>query len=420
MSFATWKLEHTPFDSEDNSYGTKVTLSDYFNPILNMKIGDGKDSFKLEVTNYNNKYDNSFNPNDMLLLSRNVNSTSIDTSDILINGALRDVPEEVTSSKSNVKMQGYNYSETIMNVLIPVLDATDLDPAETIQQGLLWSGNHNNNFKVDWNALNPTSKYSSSGVKNTGGFYSSVGKIFYYKTLKTIIEELSKEEFTEDGKYYWFVDENNTLVWDKRLDNTKYTFDDTTSNFKSLKVSKDLKDVKNYIIMKGGRDAKHSPISFPAIDYSSVSKHGFKYFVHISSTTIAGNLIDVDIKAAMGEEKSYEEFKEWFLTNNYTPPWEIDGSTTNYTTFDGYNSGLRAHIKQELQREGDEMLRTTAFGTLMVTIDRSPLSGLWILGSVVSCAISNLDVSPKAMRIEEVQYTSVLDTYILKEDKGTI
>lgn len=481
--FATWKLEHTPYDSDLGTYGTKYTMDDYFRPILNMKIGDGRDSFKLEVVNPNGIYDTTFNPNDRMVISRKVNSTDLVSSDILMNGALRDVPEEVSSSKSNVKMDGYNYSETVMGAIIPVLTATNLNPVDAIKEGLRWAGLHNLNFKVTWYGLSGSvsatsasgsvttvtsssheltdgnnveitgttdynglwsisnvtkdtfdidTSYTSSqtgswsfgdnsSTKEDGSAFPNIGKVFYYKTLKQILEECSANEFTKDGEYYWFVNESNGLVFNKRIDNVANTFNDSTDNFKRLKVKKDIKDVKNYIIMKGGSDAKGSPISFLSPDYVSISKHGFKFLLYTSSTVVASHLTDVDAKSSTIDGSSVDDIKQFFEDGgSYTVPWLISGSANTYTTFDDYNNGLRAHIKQELDKEGDGILLTKSHGTLAVEIDRSPLSGLWDLGSVIACTIGNLGGTVKNMRVEEVQYTSVMDTYILKEDKGTI
>lgn len=413
--FVKWKLEHTPIDdSSASGYGTTTTLTEFFNPILNMKIGDGKDSFNFEIINYNKTYDTFFNPNDKMIISRIVNSTSLASSDVIMNGAIRDVPEQITYSKNNIKLTGYNYSETIMGAIIPILDATTLNSAEAIQQGLIIASANNTNFSVIWDSNNPS-------TKEDGTAFPSVGKVFYYKTLKDIIEEVTSKDYTNDGKYYWYVNQDNNLIWDKRIDNATDTFNDSTDNFSRLKVSKDINDVKNFIIMKGGRDAKSSPVSFPAADYASIGKHGFKYYVYTSSNIIGDNLIEVDAKSDTINGDSVQDIIDFFDTSgSYTVPWLIDGVANTYTTFKDYNDGLRTYIKQELSREGSSLLEDWAFGTLSVSIDRSPLEGMWYLGNVITCSISTLGDIAKNLRVEEVQYTTLLDTYVLKEDEGSI
>jgi hypothetical protein len=168
--------------------------------------------------------------------------------------------------------------------------------------------------------------------------------------------------------------------------------------------------------MKGGTDARGSPISYPVPNYASIGKHGFKFMVQVSSTTNARDLVDVDAKSTTIGGNSVADIEAFFASGSYSPPW----SSSTYTSFDDYNNGLRTYIKSELNKEGQSILETSAFGTLKITIDRSPLDGIWELGSVVKCSISNLEDDFKFMRVEEVQYTSTSDTYTLKEDKGTL
>lgn len=413
--FVKWKIEHTPYNDDTKAYdlGTS-TLTEYFNPIINAKLGDGRDSFKLDVKNVNNEYDESYNPNDKVIISRVINTSSFTSSDVKMNGVMRDIPEEKNYSKNNIKITGYNYTETIMGTIIPILDATSLDVAEAIQQGLIVASSNNSNFGVTWNST------TNITTKEDGSSFPTVGKIFYYKTLKDIIEELSSKTLTEDGNYYWFVDKENKLVWLKRVSSINYTFNDSTDFYSRIKVGKDSKDVKNFIIMKGGTDAKGSPISNLSPDYASIATHGFKYYIYTSTTTVAGDLIDADVKATVGSDSGTDELKTYIDTYGYTVPWKINGVANNYSSFDDYNSGLRTFIKQELKKEGQILLDSMAYGTLTVSIDRSPLDGEWGLGDVIDCTISNIGEVSKTLRVEEVQYTTELDTYTLKEDYGTI
>ena len=406
MGRLQWKITHTPYNG---TYGTPVVITDYYDPMIRVGLGDVKDSFEFKrQDNEDNK--NSFNTNDKVLIQRKIyDGAAFDDDDTLLNGVVRDVPEEIAYNKSLLRIKGYNFSETLMNALT-FIDATNLPINEAFQAALSWVSVHNTNFQVTWNPSNPTKQ--SDGVTD----FPLMGERFYYKSITSMLEKYSASKYTDDGDYYWFVDNNNTLVWQREENSISTDFDERSSGYQSLKISKDLNDVRNFIIMRGGYDFKNAPISYPAADYSSISKHGFKYLIYSDSVAYSAQVQEND-RSKAGVD-SNEDLKTLVNGSGFYPTWD---ASTNYTSWDTFNTAFRAYIQNYLKTEGSTILTVQANGKLSIDITFSPLAGFnYPLGAVIDCYLNTFDYDAKPLRIQSIQYTNTTDTYTMTEDTGSI
>lgn len=408
MSYVTWKLEYEKYNTSSKTYDPAVALTDFGSLKLSGSIGDGKDSFGFTILNYNGTYNESFNPNDRITIYRAVNSLSVTTDDLLMVGAVRDAPDLESYNKSTIKVNGYNYSETIMNALVFV-DAKELDPVQTIKQALQSAKVASKNFSVTWHPDNPT-------VKSTGGSFPNVGEFLFYKTFNDILEKVSGDTKTGDGNYYWYVDKNNYLIWRKRKGSTASSpkFNSSTDEYNSITIKKDLKDVINYVIVKGGQGPNGKPIQVPVADYPSVSKNGFKYYIMVDETKTAQSNLDAD-RVKAGNVDSMKDGVNW--AGGFIPSW----TTNTYTSYSDYVTAFRSYVKTEiLEPLGYEFLEVRSKGKLKVDIQRPPHVGVWNLGDVIKCTIPQLSTVEKDLRVESLNYSSDMDEYSLVEDIGSI
>jgi len=395
-----WKLAHTP------KGGSETILTELYDPVVRVKTGDGKDSFSFKVNNVEGDFNNAFNPNDKMIISRQQNSdTGWANSDILLTGAVRTVPHEVNTSQDLLRVEGYNYSETVMGALVFVEGAgKTLDVF--LEDAVNSVASYNVDFGVTWNPNNPAVKYTD------GTSFPIINERVFNKPLSYILEKYSTKETTEDGRYYWFVNKDNELTWDKRSnDSGSRTFDQSTDDFQSIKIKKDIKDVKNFVIIKGGLDPKGNPMQNRYADYTSISKHGFRYYIFVSENASGKTNLSADLTKA--EVDDMED-----ATYPFVPTWD---PTVTATDYDDYVTEFRSYFKGEFKTEGKKYIDLRKNGKLKVTITFQAGDKPWGLADLVSCNIPSLSSSQsKLLRVEEIQYSTTTDTFTLIEDEGSI
>lgn len=402
MTYVTWKIERYPFNTADSTWSTTaITLTQYSDPIVQLSTGDARDSFSFKVLNFNDTFSNYFKPNDKLVISRAINTTTVASSDLLIVGSVQNTPEEETATQTQVRVEGNNFSEAMLSGIVFFDPAGAVIPT-AIQSALNSVGNYNANFLVTWNSLNPT-------TKSTGGAFPAVTEKWFNRPIKDFITKYSTNDATGDGNYYWYVDKDNKLVWAQKSGTANYTFSAATNTYTRLRINKDLKDVKNWVIVKGGTDPEGSPIQIRVQDMSSVSRNGLKPYILTSITKSAEMLVKQD-KDYFGvtdmKDASYP----------LTPTWTAS-SQTNYPT---YVASLRTFVKAQCEVEGNAFLRGKKFGKLKIDLSFIPGTVSWGRGSLVSCTIPSLGTDAKNLRVTDIQYSSDEDVFTLSEDEGTL
>lgn len=403
MSFVTWKIERTPFNVSSKTWSsTSTTLTEYYDPVVIVNLGEARDTFNFKVCNFNDNFSNYFQPNDKITISRVINSTSTASSDIIMVGSVQNTPEEEDGMRTTVRVEGANFSETILGGIV-FFDPRGMTIPTAIQAALNAIGVYNSNFTVTWNGSNPT-------TKSNGSAFPTVNEKWFNKPIKAFIEKYSVSDITGDGNYYYYVDKNNTLVWRQKSNSVTWTFNTASSPYKSLRINKDLKEVKNWVIIKGGTDPDGSPIQTRVQNMESISKHGLKPYILPSISKNAEMLVKED--------------KDRFGVTNMssasyplTPAWNGGSSVANYAA---YVTALRVYVKSQCDLEGQAFLNARQYGKLKVDLEFSPGGVSWGLGDLVECTIPSLSSSAKNLRVTDIQYTTEADTYTLVEDIGSI
>ncbi len=431
MSFVKWKLEHTPFKDGVWDTGSTTTLESYYDVLVNVALGaDNKDSFNFKITNVDGKYTNRFNINDKITIYRVSNSLTTSTDNIIMVGTLKEVPIEQNGTKNVLKLQGYNFSEAVLSA-ITFVDLENYTVSYGIKQAIDQVGGANQNFKVTWH---PDNKFTNS----TGGAFPTIGKKFYYKPLKTIIEKYSVPDKTEDGYYYYYVDNANRFVWKQQNEYPEgQTFIQSTETYKDIKISRDIKGIRNYVIIKGGNDPTNKQMQVQRQNWSSIAKHGMKFYFMASDANYAKNKIKIDI----GADETVDSFPT-ITSSAFTTKWKssttetvtggfgtINMVTGSVVTIDlgsetnnklGYAAVIRAEAIYNLTQEADNFLRNYEFGKLKVDITFIPGQKTWGLGERIRCLIPEISSDIKELRVNEIQYSTTGDVYSLSEDEGTV
>ena len=436
MSYVKWKIEHTPFDEGyDDADTTEIT--DFHDVIVRVSLGDGRDSFQFKVVNFNNTLNDKFNANDKIVLYRILNSESTTSSDILMVGACRNIPETESGSQNTIRVEGYNYSESVMEA-IAFVDLDNFTIDQGIKEAIENAAQKNPYFKVTWSTGNPTTKSDEITAFPT----IASDTRFFNKPLKSIIEKYSTIDKTADVDYYWYVNNDNEFIWRPKLDKVDHTFNvDTEPLIKSIKIGKDASGIRNYIIIKGGFDPEGNTIQTRYVNWTSVNANGMKYHFMVDDKNYAKNLVGLDQVKSFGSQVENNRYPD--LTASFTTAWKWSGNTETVSYSGGsvsvtngsavtidegsedanqkaYVAVLRQEVITKLVSDAKLFADARQYGKLEVELEfPAGLKG-WVLGNIISCTIPQIRALPFNLRVEDIQYTTTSDTFTLTEDEGTV
>lgn len=415
MSYTKWVIKHTPFINNKWEEANEVTLSSYHDPQIRVLLGEGRDNFSFKITNFNGTSNNKFNPNDKITISRVLNSTTVGTDDIEIVGTIKNVPQTVDSNNDLLKIEGYNFSESVMSALVFV----DLKN-QTIDEGLKLAVENatgkNKNFQVTWSDTNPSS--ISTSTSTPFPTITSEGR-YFNKPVKKVLEKYSTNTSTDDGTYYWYVNNENELIWRHQNDVKEYSFNTGTDEHKAIKIGKDLKGIRNYIILKGGYDPQGNQIQTRYPNWASISTNGMKFHFLVSENNNCKNLVYNDLLLDYGEanigNNSYPKF-------SFTSTWisADTGTVVTAANEDEYIAVVRAHIKAALLEEGRRVTETLQYGKLQMDVTFRANQKNWGLGDKITCTVPTIRDNPFILRVSEKAYGEFTDIFTLEEDEGTL
>ena len=421
MSYILWKIERTPLVDEAYDENDTEEITRYHDVNVRVGLGDTKDSFEFKVTNFNNEYFGKFRPRDRITLYRTVNSETVSTDDLMMIGTVRSADQESTADVNALSIEGYNYGESVMDAIV-FSDPRDqgLDVSQALQSALNSVQNDNPSFSVTWHEDNPDNKKDNTS-------FPQVEERWFYKPFKKILNKYSTNEFTEDGRYNWYVDKNNKLLWIPESNEVDYTYNQLTDpDTKEISIGKDTEGIVNFVIVKGGSDPKGSPITARAQDYESTSRHGLKFKHHISDagyarTTNAADMVTIGGDPENGPLPSDQpEFS--YPTSAFK--WLSAIGETEVTDDDDYVKKFRAYIRERLRADARDMIENRRFGKLVVEISVTAGSKNWGLGDLVNVSAYNVtlegEFATKELRVMEIDYGTDIDMYTLSEDEGTI
>ena len=432
MVYVTWKLEHTPYTGTEYDTGNTTVLTDYYDCVMEANLGDGRDMFKFKIQNNRGVYDRFFNVKDKITVYRKVNGNTFTSDDIVMVAAVEKVPYKDTYNSNVLTIDCFNYSEAVMGAIVFV-DAELLDPAEALEQAINNTQNFAPNFAVTWDTNNPS-------VKSDTTAFPDVGKRYFYVTLTKMLDELSTTQYTDDGRYFWYVNNENKLIWKKDSSFDTGGFDSSIDAYRELSTKIDSADVINYIIIKGGFLPNGKQIQDYVPDFSSIAKNGYKYHIMTSQNSTGAELVKLDLDAeATDTTDGYPDLSGSFTTQWL---WTREDKNGNPTVIDGvscskntkvtinlgsesankraYNNIVKEEVITRIRKEAQDLLDVRSKGKFIIEIDTLPGQLGWGLGDRITVNIPQIAQTGKELRVNEFQLTTDGDIYQLEEDTGSI
>lgn len=411
--YIEWRIERTPY--EGNVYKTADTevINGFYSPSVRVALGSQKDSFQFILSNNNDIWSGHFNNMDKIKIYRKKNSTSFVDDDLLMIGVIDSIQENRTSKGASITIKGYNYTEAVLNALITVDPATLTIPY-ALKAGLeAIKGDSPTTFPIEWDTSNPM-------LKQDGTAFPVVGDQWFNTTFISKLETYSQNNKTEDGRYMYWVDENNKFIWRPRTTSVDYSFDQTVDKFLSVKPTIDKTEIINWVQMQGGNDPKGSPIDEEVVDEASKAKYGVKYDFNTSeasyaSTLNAQDIFDIggtDFDGTLPSDVSGFSYPHSFA-------WQTDGSVC--TSASDYINKFRLYVKAYLKIRGEAIIAIGKGGKQKLDYTLNAEERDWGIGDNVSIAYFNKGVlDGKILRVNSIQYTTTTDVFQLKEDTGSV
>ena len=402
MSFHHYKLYHYGKNTQTGEYLT--TPNDIDNVLkisVNLGLGEVADSFSITLNNYDNYQFEKFKVDDKLKIYAKIDGTET----LLLEGLIQEKTNNTTTDNKTVTLTGLNRLEKLFNAMVSTSGESVTKPASYWIKNIIDQVNNNNSL----GGTNREILYNNSTISTTT--QKQVYIRGYEKAFK-LIEELSKDEFTGDGQYYYYLDTDNYFHWKKYSDVIEHSIneeDNTVSN----RTRRGMFEVVNYIIMNCGKSPYGASIL--QVDYSvqSINKYGWKVKL-VSKESIANELTNKD----RNTKPEYWDDDSNF-PNNY-PYYAVWGEETSS------DSDYNDKFVEEVQRQGksaiNALLDKTTGAVNEVQLEAyNNTSFAYSLGQLTRLTIpSNYWSNPEDLRITSITYSFDTKGWItmlkLKED----
>ena len=291
------------YNQTTGSYSlTPETITDIYDVQVSQAARDKKDTFNFKINNNRNSQNWTFKAQDQVNIHMCLNGASASESNMIMNGMVKKVSEDMTAKKNALRIEGVSFGEICTTALV------FYDPKNETQNVMeylyncltkgvqVWNSKLTsstpNAFMITWNSDNPAVKSNGSAFPV---FTQAGAKIRdYYKSFNKVLNDYLTDAYTGDGTYYWYVNNAKELCIRKRKSTTSPLYNWSEGvNFKTGKTSINTEDIKNFIVVKCGLDLDGNPVSTRYDDFVSRAKNGFRYYMLVD-LNITKNLIASD------------------------------------------------------------------------------------------------------------------------------
>lgn len=334
MAFHSYKIELYGKLSNGSYTTTAVELDEIININLNYQLGTNADGFSFGFVNYNNLLFEQIKIDDKIKIYGTLDGT---TYTLLFDGIVNEKTNNVGIDNKLVNITGLNLLEKMFNSLVSTTGESVQKTASfwiknIIDQVNSFNGLGNNNRRIFYTTSDGTSDpndpnarvYASATINQTTtniSFSRSLEKAF------KLIEELSSNDFTSNGQYYFYLDEYNYFHWKPKPENVTSELDWGTS-IVSHRTKKGMYNVVNYIIMNCGKSPYGSSILNFDYRVDSINKFGWKVKL-LTRESIAGTMREEERK----KTTFWDDGEEFPNSYPYTTSWnETVNSDSEYNS----------------------------------------------------------------------------------------
>ena len=271
QNLVTQRIEHkvvntkSVYHNSGSAYDNVLTNVVGFETTIN--LGKSIGTFTIKLANYKNAanefdYKDLFGYNDVITIKIGKNNTN----SLVMKGFLESWKYEINPKVSLLTLSGVDLSRKLLDsVHVGVANTGGTTPISSVITDIVGTTNEKIKETVTTNNLSTTT-------------YTGYGPLrFNYKPVWEIIAMLSVDDYTHQGNFHFWVDEDYDLHWKPISFNT---FDSQLTegiNIINYKVEKSKAGVKNFIIIDAGEDLNGHAIYTYAIDYTAVAENNGEF-----------------------------------------------------------------------------------------------------------------------------------------------
>ena len=388
-------------DGQGSWETTGQDITQFFNKIIKRASGSKKDTFKFSLMNSYNKYYTAgatIEKGDRIKIYQNSSNTFTDT-ELLIDGVVTAIKNQNDTSKM-LTIEGKSRTEQFLEGLTFISNDTLLTPAEILENALNFHNNNNENFQVTWSNTNPSAKSDSTAFPT---YYVED----FYKPMVQLFEKYSSNEYTKDGQYFYYINDDNEVIWNKKLTSSSSTL--TESQCESVAINDNSDFVLNSIVINCGLSPGGKRVRTYYFDYDSRAQNGAKWKYLTSTNRIVNDLL----QAERNKNPSSFDNDNSVFPNSYPYTARWGSSASSDSTWDDI-------VTEEAKRKGLEEGKAYAQGVnqsrLNVTA-RMPFNKDYEIMEVITCTFPSHNVNGKLLRVTDIQYTDYNTIYTLLEDE---
>ena len=215
--------------------------------------------------------------------------------DIVMDGLVKETDYVIAIEGRYLMLKGVNKLESLLTNPMPcAFSKADVKAPG----GVGWVASEAIKYLIDH--VNSFNTMSDNWVNmGTGEVVATTKHIDYYSEYKPVfqhIEELSNDDYTDNGQYVMYLDTSNNLVWKPRPTVTSGTLTEGANDILGMTIQRGTWDTINYIIVNCGNDLLGHKITNYSTNLQSIGKIGFKG-KYVAKPEIAKNYIATHISA---------------------------------------------------------------------------------------------------------------------------
>jgi hypothetical protein len=480
MAVHFYALEWTRRDSEGN-LGTPVNLTDAVD--WNFKKGIGGRSASFEVNLKNNWKDYiaeagarqdevEIQEDDLIKVYADTNPITKTSDQLIMVGNVMSYEGNIDGKKRRIRIKCSDYSQLILNKVPPkgFFKASDGATSSSIVINIIKQISEDENspgaFKIDTANVATTRSDSSAfpsvdASKMMKPAYEWLDDMSQIENTNSAAEQAPAGTLIDTQSYVWYVDENNKLFWFFPDDAPTATITHGITPVYKIKMKKDVFDVINMVIIRGGKDKNGSGITWYYYDRGTKQKE-LRYKVipkpkladlrrdelireDNAKTTLDGevaltdttiSLVDASSFPASGTARINTEYVQYTgkSTNDLTgckrgsfgsiPNTHTTGSNVDDATTYGAmsNSDFRDEVKKAIETQGRNI--TTRYGDARWKGNVEVRGAKYTAGQVITLVAKDIGILSQELRIHDVHQQMTkkgwFTTLKLEEDEKII
>jgi len=304
------------------------------------------------------------------------------------------------SGQKYYKVVGTNSSEVLLKQLIPAVYPINrnVNTAPLIIQeilNLVNSGSNGTPKNIYWHPDNPS-------VNSKGGSFKKINFFQKHKPAYMLISDLSTDDSTGDGEYYFFLktepggsSTKTYLYWRKRLNTPTKTLTEG-EDMTSYKITRGIWDTVNAVIVNCGKDANGSAIYTYYYDPLSYAKIGgkWKYIATDEGEKILGEE-KINKPDSFTNDSNFPtsypyttHFSASKTDSGYTPPFTYNHHVVCNNDYE-FNAAIRLEAKFRGINRGTKIVNE--YGATRSKMDCELTTGTldYVSGTVIKCQVDS-------------------------------